>query len=87
MTMPVVAKTLSIHDGSLCEAHRPLPPFLLRECLEDAWIRGAFRGRSNPLHCTGDAERGTINPQDKMRHDIADFPEGTGAGLGLGVRW
>src|SRR5215471_4446429 len=41
----VIAKTLSKRDGSLCEPHRPLPPFLLRECLEVAWSREAFRGR------------------------------------------
>ena len=32
----VVAQTLSVRDGSLCEAHPRLLPFLLRVCLEDA---------------------------------------------------
>src|SRR5215510_7707584 len=83
----VVAKTPSVRDRSLCGCHHPLPPFLLRVCFEEAWIRGAFRGRGIPLQCTGDAVRVTINHRGKMRHDITDFPEGTGAGLGPGVRW
>src|SRR5215475_5237072 len=33
----VVARTPSASDGSLCEPHRPLPPFLLRECLPEVW--------------------------------------------------
>ncbi len=83
----VVARTPSASDGSLGEPHRPLPPFLLRECLPDVWRWETFRRRGIPLQSTGDAERETINPRGKMRHDITDFPEGTGARLGPGVLW
>jgi hypothetical protein len=83
----VIAKTLSQSDGSLYEPQRPLPPFLLRECLPDVWRWETFRRRGLSLQSTGDAERETINPHGKMCHDIPDVPEGTGTGFGPGVLW
>src|SRR6266446_8751370 len=50
-------------------------------------MRMAFGGRGISLQSMGDAERVRIGHPDKMRHDIADFPEGTGAGRGPGVLW
>src|SRR5215813_11702674 len=41
----VVARTLSVRDRSLCLPRSPLPPFLLRVCLEDVWRWATFRGR------------------------------------------
>src|SRR5215510_4680450 len=83
----VRAKTLSKSDGSRCEPQRPLPPFLLRECLPEVWRWEPCRRRGLSLQSTGDAERETLNPHGQMRHDITDFPEGTGARRGPGVRW
>src|SRR6266446_6712872 len=81
----VVAQTLSGCDGSLCELHPSLPPFLLRECLDVVRRSAAFRRRGIPPQCTGDVTRVIIRHPDKMRHDITDFPECTGTGLGPGV--
>src|SRR5215510_9947009 len=53
----VMAKTLSKSDGSLCEPQRPLPPFLLRECLPEVWRWETFRRRGISLQATGDAAR------------------------------
>src|SRR5882672_2028471 len=57
----VVAKTLSVRDGSLCSPYRRLPPFLLRECLEEMWRWETFRGRGIVLQCTGDETRVSIS--------------------------
>src|SRR5262249_19652456 len=71
----------------LCLPRSPLPPFLLRVCLEDVWRWATFRGRDIVLQGTGDETHVIIRYHGKMRHDIANFPEGTGARLGPGVRW
>src|SRR5215468_928557 len=81
----VVARTPSASEYSLSHCHPSLPPFLLRVCLPDVWRWGAFRGRGISLQSTGDAERVRIRRPAKMCHDITDFPEGTGAGLGPSV--
>jgi hypothetical protein len=57
-------------------------------CFEDIWIRTAFKGRGVPPQCTGNvAPSVRIRRRGKMRHDITDFPAGTGAGLRPGVLW
>jgi hypothetical protein len=83
----VVAEMPPASDDALCEPDLPLPPFLLRECLEVAWSRDAFRGSSIPVPCTSDAVRVSLNPRDQMDHDITNFLQGTDTGLGPGVRW
>src|SRR5215471_19743426 len=80
----VVAKTPSVCDRSLCECHDPLPPFLRRVCFEDGGIEATWGRRGVIPHCTGDVPCVRIRIPNKMRHDITDFPEGTGAGLGPG---
>ena len=50
-------------------------------------IRAAWTGRDIPLQSTGDGDRVSSRHPAHMRHDITDFPEGTSARLGPGVRW
>jgi hypothetical protein len=45
----VVARTPAASDGSLCEPHRPLPPFLLRVCLPEVWRWETCRRRGISL--------------------------------------
>src|SRR5215471_5922449 len=51
------------------------------------WLWATFRGRGIPPQSPRDTVRVEVCRVDEMCHDIADFPEGTGARLGPGVLW
>src|SRR5262249_13578438 len=82
-----LTETFSERDHSLRRRPRYLLPFLLRDDMEAAWLRATFRGRGIPPQSPRDTVRVVVCLEDTVRHDITDFPEGTGAGLGPGVRW
>ena len=48
---------------------------------------GDLQGSRYPPQSPRDTVRVVVRREDEMRHDIADVPEGTGAGLGPGVLW
>jgi len=82
-----LTETFSDRDHSLRRYCRHLLPFLLRGGIEAAWLRATLRGRGILLQSPRNTVRVVVCLEDEMRHDITDFPEGTGAARGPGVRW